>query len=1054
MNRKTLTQSWIPLTAILCQGALPSVQVGKSRDAQPSRGAAAPDAAALAAGGSIVLGQRRLGPPFLGGVDSGDRFGASAALLGDLDGDGVGDVAVGAPSDDDGGLATGTVWILFLDPDGGVRSAQGISNSQGGFSGVLDGGDTFGTSLAALGHLDGDGLSELAVGAPGGGTLWILFLESDGTVRSHQRLGGSLTEEQRSFGSALAALGDLDGDGVADLAAGVSGDDDGGTNQGAVRILFLEVDGSIRSESKISATQGNFLGDLDPGDQFGAALAFLGDLDGDGRPELAVGADQDDDGASNQGALWILSLLTNGTVHAHAKVSATQGGFTGDLDPSDRFGVSATGIGDLDGDGEADLAVGASGDDDGGINRGAVWVLFRNSDGTIRSQQKISATQGGFAGGSTNEGAFGRALASGTLGTFELLVGAPHLGNAASDGRAHLLALQSDGFVADASEIDLSPPVEASDQFGGAFTLLGDIDGDGLVELAVGAHRDGPGAVWLLSIGAQGAVERAEKLLLGGLATPFDRLGLSLATPGDLDGNGVPDLAVGAPFAGESPEVNRGSLFVLFLASDGALLSSQEIAESVGGFTGALDARDRFARSLAALGDLDGDGVGDLAVGVPGDDDGGAEKGAVWILFLNADGTVREQQKISATAGGFGSLITGDRFGTALAVLGDLDGDGIVELAAGAPGDDADFFQDVGAVWVLFLNADGTVRSRRRLGLGEGGFGGLLMNGDGFGTALAALGDLDGDGDRELAVGAPGDDTGGASFGAIWILYPDSLGRTVGQAKISAAQGHTDAPEAGNFGSSLAGVGDWNEDGLPDLVAGAPSDNRYLIDAGMSWVFFLDGVVRVTFETESDLTTPLENGRSLASSGALDGFFSLSSSGAHLGPAVFDSTPGGPNDPSPDRAQDRDLLVDLGNHLILQNAQVPTQTVPGIFDHPNDDHAGGLLTFAFDTRAEALSLDLIDIDLSAPGGASVALFDELDRSRLYTVSPGFTEDLLDDGPPAWRTLDLTSLDPQPGFTASASAVESAGFDPTQVVRIEVTLQGSGAVDNLKFVRQP
>jgi len=78
-----------------------------------------------------------------------------------------------------------------------------------------------------------------------------------------------------------------------------------------------------------------------------------------------------------------------------------------------------------------------------------------------------------------------------------------------------------------------------------------------------------------------------------------------------------------------------------------------KIGFKTGGFAGELDDDDNFGQSIASMGDIDGDGIQDLAVGAPGDDDGGGQRGAVWILFMNADGTVRSHQKISETEGGF-----------------------------------------------------------------------------------------------------------------------------------------------------------------------------------------------------------------------------------------------------------------------------------------------------------------------------------------------------------------------------------------------------------------
>ena len=155
---------------------------------------------------------------------------------------------------------------------------------------------------------------------------------------------------------------------------------------------------------------------------------------------------------------------------------------------------------------------------------------------------------------------------------------------------------------------------------------------------------------------------------------------------------------------GVPPDANRGAVWVLFLNPDGMVKSHQKISDTQGGFTGKLDDGEAFGFSAASLSDLDGDGVGDLAVGAAGDTDGGFDRGAVWMLFLNTDGTVKSHQKISDTQGGFtGMLDDSDYFGRSIVSLGDLNGDGVGDLAAGAWGDD-DGGSGRGAVWVLFLD--------------------------------------------------------------------------------------------------------------------------------------------------------------------------------------------------------------------------------------------------------------------------------------------------------------------------------------------------------------
>jgi len=186
-----------------------------------------------------------------------------------------------------------------------------------------------------------------------------------GMVRSAQKISdleggfGLDADAGDSLGSSVVEIGDLDGDGIPEIAVGVVGDDDGASSAGCVWILFLNTDGAVASKQKISATQGGFGGTLSAGSNFGRSVARLGDLDGNGTEDLAVGAPGDDDGGLDQGAVWILFLNANGTVSSETKISEIAGGFGGVLDPQDNFGTSLARLGDLDGDGITELAVGA-----------------------------------------------------------------------------------------------------------------------------------------------------------------------------------------------------------------------------------------------------------------------------------------------------------------------------------------------------------------------------------------------------------------------------------------------------------------------------------------------------------------------------------------------------------------------------------------------------------------------------------------------------------------------------------------------------------------------
>lgn len=387
------------------------------------------------------------------------------------------------------------------------------------------------------------------------------------------------------FGSAITNLGDIESDGVIDLAVGAPGDDDGGSNRGAVWVLFMDDDGQVDLRQKISTSAGNFSGALDDNDQFGRAVAGLDDLNLDGFSDLVVGAPGDDDGGPDRGAVWILNLNASGTVTGQQKIADGIGGFSAALDDGDGFGSSVASLGDLDNDGVTDIAVGAPNDDDGGTDRGAVWILFLNNNGSVKTRQKISFTQGGFAGN-----------------------------------------------------------LENNDLFGSAITSVGDMNGDGVTDIAVGVPGDddggsNTGAIWLLFMNSNGTVGSEQKISqtegeFDNLLVSGDQFGVALANLGDMNSDGINELAVGASFSDDGG-IDRGAFWVLFLRRDGTVISSSKISNALGNFKGTLGDNDQFGKALVGLDDLDNDGVNDIASGALFDDDGGQDRGAVWVLFMS-----------------------------------------------------------------------------------------------------------------------------------------------------------------------------------------------------------------------------------------------------------------------------------------------------------------------------------------------------------------------------------------------------------------------------------
>lgn len=398
---------------------------------------------------------------FTGTLDNNDQMGRAVADIGDLDNDGINDLALGAMLDDDGGTDRGCVWLFFMNADNSVRAHQKISSTIGGFTGTLDNGDRFGMSIAALGDLDADGTEDIAVGARGdddGGTnrgaVWVLFLNTDGTVRAHQKisdLAGGFMDTLHTgdgFGSSATALGDLDADGRSELVVGAILYDDGGLDRGAIWILFLNADGTVRAEQRISDIAGGFTGELRNGDQFGTSVAPIGDIDADGILDLAVGAPFDDDGGPDRGAAWLLMLNANGTVRAHSKISDAAAALGPGIQDGDQFGSSIARAGTVERNGYQRFLIGAPGSDDGGASRGAIWAVFRDPNGTQRGALEISSAAG---------------LTGATL--------------------------------------------EDGDGFGIGLAPLGDPDADGFFNALAGAHMDDDGgadrgAAWIISLGS------------------------------------------------------------------------------------------------------------------------------------------------------------------------------------------------------------------------------------------------------------------------------------------------------------------------------------------------------------------------------------------------------------------------------------------------------------------------------------------------------------------------------------------------------------------------
>jgi hypothetical protein len=725
---------------------------------------------------------------------AGAYFGLPVATAGDVNGDGYSDVIVGAYLYDSGQTDEGRAYVYLGGPSGPGATPVWTAESDQAEA-------WFGVSVATAGDVNGDGYSDVIVsasqydnGQTDEGRAYVYLGGPSGPAATPVWTAES-DQADAYFGVSAATAGDVNGDGYSDVIVGAYAYDNGEANEGRAFVYLGGASGPAATPVWTAESD-------QAGAWFGWSVATAGDANGDGYSDVIVGAASYDNGQTNEGRA---SVYLGG-----ASGPAASPVWTAESDQAEAyFGASVATAGDVNGDGYSDVIVGAVLYDNGQSDEGRAFVYLGGSSGPAATP--VWTAESDQAGAY-----FGRSVAAaGDVngdGYSDVIVGAPHYDTGAWDeGLAYVYLGGPSG--PDGSPVWTAESGQAGALLGWSVATAGDVNGDGYSDVIVGANlydngQSDEGQAYVYLGGASGPAASPVWTAEGNQANAW--FGLSVATAGDVNGDGYSDVIVGA-FLYDNGQTDEGRAFVYLGGPSGPAGSPVWTAESDQDSAW-------FGASVATAGDVNGDGYSDVIVGAQRYDNGQTDEGRASVYLGGPTGPA------ASPAWTAESDQAAANFGFPVATAGDVNCDGYGDVIVSAWTFD-NGQTDEGRAHVYLGGPSGPAASPVWTAEGD-------QTGAYFGLYAATAGDVNGDGYSDVMVGASHYDNGQTDEGRAYVY----LGGPSGPAASPVWTAESDQADAW-FGGRLATAGDVNGDGYSDVIVSAMQYDNGQTNEGRAYVY-------------------------------------------------------------------------------------------------------------------------------------------------------------------------------------------------------------------------